>query len=100
MSAVAPLLGSKGTSTPFWFMSTHLARVGVSIVTALVAMSAATFAYFAYKETKRQARAAWEQVRISGDQEVRQLRAYLIVDPTKDKTLEGFETGWIQARLP
>jgi hypothetical protein len=50
---------------------------GLSGIAALAAILAAIIAYYAFLETRRQAEAAWAQVKIYQDIERRQLRAYL-----------------------
>jgi hypothetical protein len=67
--------------------------VGVAIATLIIVVIGAYTAYCAFIQTKSQADAAWKQVGISKETEIRQLRAYLVVVPTEGEKVLDWETG-------
>jgi hypothetical protein len=75
----------KAAERKYWGRQNWVAGLGLlfSVLTFIVAIAAAYIARLAFLEAKRQANAAESQIRIARDTEERQLRAYLIVRPTK-----------------
>ena len=65
----------------------------LNIFTFVIAGLAALTAYSAYVEVAKQAAAARDQVAVTKDQEIRQLRAYLVVQPTENEKVRDFEVG-------